>query len=76
LRELGRRLGLNTTELIRHWTMDGAAPDVGERFRSTAGVLAERSDAHDPPAGTPDAPRMRRSDEEEWRPLLTAAGDK
>jgi len=54
--------------------MDGAAPDVSERFRSMAGVLGV-ADAAEPSAGMPDAPRMRRSDEEEWRPLLTAAGD-
>ena len=65
---------MNTTELIKHWTMDGAAPDVGERFRSMAGVLAVTEPA-ERPAGTPEAPRMRRSDEEEWRPLLTAAGN-
>jgi hypothetical protein len=69
-------LGLNTTELIKHWTMQGAAPGVGERFRSTAGMLAVADDAAEPPSETPDALRMRRSDEEEWRPLLTAAGDR
>ena len=70
----GEVIGLNTTELIKHWTMDGAAPDVSERFRSMAGVRGV-ADAAEPSAGMPDAPRMRRSDEEEWRPLLTAAGD-
>jgi hypothetical protein len=67
--------GLNTTELIKHWTMQGATPDVGDRFRSMAGVLAVAEDDGEPPA-TPDALRMRGPDEEEWRPLLLAAGDK
>jgi hypothetical protein len=67
---------LNTTELIRHWTMEGAAPDVGDRFRSMAGVPGVAGDTHEPPAGPRDALRMRPSDEEEWRPLLLAAGDK
>jgi hypothetical protein len=67
---------LNTTELIKHWTMQGAAPDLGDRFRSIAGVLAVAGDAAEPSDGTPDAFRMRRSDEEEWIPLLLASGDK
>ena len=66
---------MNTTELIKHWTMDGAEPDVGGRFRSMAGVLGIAEGDPEPPS-MPDSPRMRRSDEEEWRPLLTAAGDK
>ena len=73
-RELGRNW-VNTTELIRHWTMQGAAPDVGTRFRSTAGVFASADDAPVQPTGAPDAFRMRGSDEEDWRPLLLAAGD-
>ena len=71
--------GLNTTELIAHWTMEGATPDFGGLFRSTADVLAGAAEDSEPapaPApGTPDAFRMRRSDEEEWKPLLLAAGE-
>jgi len=67
---------VNTTELIKHWTMEGAAPDVGGRFRSTAGLLGVADDAAEPRGGAPDALRMRPSDEDEWRPLLLAAGDK
>ena len=56
--------------------MQGATSDVGDRFRSMAGVLAVAHDDVEPPAGTPDALRMRGPDDEEWRPLLLAAGDK
>lgn len=67
--------GLNTTELIKHWTMEGAAPDVGGRFRSVAGPLDMAEGDSESPTSA-DAPRMRRSDEEEWRPLLTATRDR
>jgi hypothetical protein len=66
---------VNTTELIKHWTMQGAAPNLGERFRSIAGVIAADT-AAELPTDTPDPLRMRGSDEEDWRPLLLAAGDK
>ena len=55
--------------------MEGASPDVGERFRSTAGLLAVAGDAAEASDET-DVLRMRRSDEEDWKPLLLAAGDK
>ena len=67
---------MNTTELIKHWTMEGASPDVGDRFRSTAGLLGVAGDAPEPSDGTTEALRMRQSGEEDWRPLLLAADDK
>jgi hypothetical protein len=63
---------LNTTQLIKHWTMQGAAPDIGDRFHSATDALAIAGDASEP--ATPTPLRVRRSDEEEWTPLL-AAGD-
>jgi hypothetical protein len=57
--------------------MQGAAPDVGDRFHSTADALAIAEDASEPQSNTPpSALRMRGSDEEEWTPLLLAAGDR
>ena len=70
----GEVTGLNTTELIKHWTMEGASPDVGDRFRSAAGLLGVAGDAPEPD-GTTEALRMRQSGEEDWRPLLLAADD-
>jgi hypothetical protein len=66
---------VNTTELIKHWTMQGAAPNLDERFRSIAGVFGAGTTA-ELPTDTADPLRMRGSDEDEWRPLLLAAGDK
>lgn len=67
----GGTLGSNTTELIRHWSMQGAAADLGGRFHSGTDALAISGDASTP-APTPSPLRVRGSDEEEWRPLLAA----
>jgi hypothetical protein len=57
--------------------MQGAAPDVGDRFHSTADALAIAEDVSEPQSNTPpSALRVRGSDEEEWTPLLFAAGDR
>ena len=61
---------MNTTELIRHWKVKGAAPDLSEQFRSIAATLDPSVDGEPRPADAVDALRMRSSDEEEWRPLL------
>ena len=67
----GGTLGSNTTELIRHWSMQGAAADLGGRFHSAADALAIAGDGSEP-APTPSPLRVRGSDEEEWTPLLAA----
>ena len=56
-------------ELIQKWTMDGAAHDDEGRSRSAA----ELRDALAPRWSEPaePAPRMRRADEEDWKPFLT-----
>jgi hypothetical protein len=66
---------VNTTELIKHWTMQGAGPNLDERFRSIAGVFGGGT-AEEPRGEVPDPLRMRGSDEEEWKPLLLTAGKK
>ena len=66
---------MNTTELIRHWTMEGAAPDLGGRFHSIAAIFEPSVDGEPRPADAVDALRMRSSDEDEWRPLLFLSGD-
>ena len=35
---------MNTTKLIRHWTMSGARHDVGSRFRATDDIGGEIAD--------------------------------
>ncbi len=67
---------MNTTELIRHWTMEGASEDVGAHFAPIDVDLASSED-DDNLIDAPPAPfRMRESDEEEWRPLLLGANAK
>ncbi len=57
--------------------MQGAAPDVGDRFQSTADALAIAEDSSEPQSdAAPSALRVRGSDEEQWTPLLLAAGDR
>ena len=68
----GGTLGSNTTALIRHWSMQGAAADLGGRFHSGTDALAISGDASTP-APAPSLLRVRGSDEEEWTPLLAAA---
>lgn len=57
-----------TTELIRLWTMDGAARDSDGRFRSADEIRAALA-----PRWTenPDQIlKMRGADEEDWKPFL------
>jgi len=63
---------VNTTELIVHWTMEGAtAQDV----RATGDLDAVVGDHRESPTATREPFRLRRSDEEEWTPLLPARGE-
>jgi hypothetical protein len=39
-----RFTGMDTTKLIRHWTMSGARHDVGSRFRATDDISGEIAD--------------------------------
>jgi hypothetical protein len=57
-----------TTELIRLWTMEGAARDSEGRFRSADDLRAALA-----PRWTEEADevlKMRGADEEDWRPFL------
>jgi len=58
-----------TTEMIRLWSMQGAARDSDGEERSADELRAALARRWTPPAN--EHPRMRRADEEEWKPLLT-----
>jgi hypothetical protein len=62
---------VNTTQLIEHWTMDGAGRDVDGRFRTTddiRAVLAAQSDA--PQTSTAvESLQVRGADEDDWTSL-------
>jgi hypothetical protein len=60
---------LVTTEMIRLWTMEGAARDSDGEERSPDELRAALARRWMPRAD--EHPRMRRADEAEWRPLLT-----
>ncbi len=46
---------MNTTELIAHWTMQGAGRDINGRFRKTDDIRTILGDQRDaPPAGRAD----------------------
>ena len=61
---------MNTTELIAHWTMQGAGHDINGRFRKTDDIRAILGDQRDaPPAAVPTTLRVRGSDEDDWTPL-------
>jgi hypothetical protein len=56
--------------------MQGAAPDVGDLFWSTAEIPALAAEDPEQRAPTHGRVRMRQADDEEWTPLLLAAGEK
>jgi len=58
-----------TTEMIRLWSMQGAASDSDGEERSADELRAALARRWTPPED--DRPRMRRADEGEWKPLLT-----
>ena len=61
---------MNTTQLIEHWTMDGAGRDLDGRFRETDDILAILAAHHDAPQSAAPAPvQVRRADEEDWTSL-------
>ena len=58
-----------TTEMIRLWSMQGAASDSDGEERSADELRAALARRWTPPED--DRPRMRQADEREWKPLLT-----
>jgi hypothetical protein len=61
---------MNTTQLIAHWTMQGAGRDIDGRFRTTddiRAVLAVHHDAQQDAVPTPL--QVRGADEEDWTSL-------
>jgi hypothetical protein len=61
---------MNTTKLISQWTMQGAARDVGGRFRKTDDIRRILVDDRDPSAAAVPVPlRVRGVDEEDWTAL-------
>jgi hypothetical protein len=66
---------MNTTSLIRHWSMSGAHRDLTGRFRSTDDIRAILFGvASSRPKPGPRELLMKRADEEDWRPLPAGVG--
>jgi hypothetical protein len=63
------RFGINTTQLIEHWTMDGAERDIDGRFRTTDDILAVLGSQHDAPRAAPVPLQVRGAGEEDWTSL-------
>jgi hypothetical protein len=71
---------MNTTDLIREWSMDGASEDVDGSFATLVDITARLSERESEderelePAPVP-APLLYKSadaDDDDWRPLLGA----
>jgi hypothetical protein len=61
---------MNTTQLIEHWTMDGADRDLDGRFRATIDILAVLAVQPDAPSAAVQAPvQVRGAGEEDWTSL-------
>ena len=69
-------LGMNTTELISHWSMSDGSLDLSGRFRSGVdilGAIASRASEDEVQAEPERAPLLlKRADEEHWAPLAPA----
>jgi hypothetical protein len=63
---------MNTTGLIREWTMSGARRDPNGRFRSPDEVRDLLAPGGRRPGSRLDPLLVKGQDEEEWRPLLLA----
>ena len=66
--------GMNTTRLIKHWSMSGARRDVVGRVRSTddiRAILLGGASTKRPPA--PSELLLKGTDEDDWRPLVAGA---
>jgi hypothetical protein len=61
---------MNTTQLIEHWTMQGAEQDIDRRFRATDDILEVMAAQHDAPQASRLAPvQVRGADDEGWTAL-------
>ena len=61
---------MNTTDLIREWSMDGAERDIAGRFRSAGDFRALFPGNRPKPVHAPLL--VKPTDGEDWRPLLVA----
>jgi hypothetical protein len=65
---------MNTTELIAHWTMDGAERGIDRRFRETDDILTILGSHRDEPTvAAPAVLQVRGADEEDWTQLGVGA---
>jgi hypothetical protein len=66
---------MNTTQLISHWTMEGASRDVDGRFRTTDDIRTILAGHHEAPADSVAATvQVRGADEDDWA-LLRVGGE-
>lgn len=66
--------GMNTTRLIKHWSMNGARRDLAGRFRSTddiRAILLGGTSTKRP--SRPSELLLKGTDEDDWRPLAAGA---
>jgi len=71
---------MNTTDLIREWSMDGASGDVDGSFGTLVDISAQlsaREPEHErelepPPVPAPLLYKSADADDDDWRPLLGA----
>ena len=62
---------MNTTNLIRQWSMTGARHDVGDRFRATddiGAVIADNQATPEPTAATSSF-LIKGADDDSWQSL-------
>jgi hypothetical protein len=66
---------VNTTGLIREWSMEGALSDLERRFAPSADLLAMVAEEPSEPTAEPaqNLLMVKPAGEDEWRPL--AGGD-
>jgi hypothetical protein len=70
------KVGMNTTQLIEHWTMQGAGRNIDGRFRTTDDIREVLAAHHDAPRDAESATlRVRGADEEDWTSLKVGAGE-
>lgn len=77
----GTSNGMNTTDLIREWSMDGASGDLDGSFGTLVDITAQLSDrehereAELEPTAAPAPLLFKSADagDDDWRPLVGAA---
>ena len=68
--------GMNTTRLIKHWSMGGARRDLEGRFRSTDDIRSVMFRAlGSQPSPVRSELLMKGTDEDDWRPLVVGASE-